>query len=368
MRRPYRFWILYTAAWSPYAVSYYILFLANPSMRHIAAAETFYNIAPAFLLGLAALRWCETIPWSLHHRRWFFPLQIISGITYSLLWATGVVVFSGLGNVVLTHSFKLAHYSSYALQWQLFSGLMVYGNIAGFAFVSEANRNLRAEEVRREAAEALKVKAELAVLRAQLNPHFLFNTLNSVLGLMSQNTENAKTALTQLAEMLRYALRDYPVESDDDVSLREELQFVDTYLALEKLRLGDRLQVEHRIDSEMLACRLPALTIQPLVENAIRHGISPRSRRGTVTLNAERQGNALAIRISDDGLGAEPERALSASGTGIRTVRQRLVLYSHGTATFDVAGAPSRGFAVTILLPIESLEQHDATATATGRL
>jgi sensor histidine kinase YesM len=365
MLKRYRFWIFYSAAWSPYAISYYILFAANPSLRHAAAVETLYNIAPAFLLGLAALRWCQAIPW-LHRRPWFYPLQILSGAIYSLLWLVAVLLAQGLGNAVIFHRFILGHYSSYALQWQFFSGLMVYGNIAGFTYISEVNRNLREEERRREAAEALKAKAELAALRAQLNPHFLFNTLNSLLGLMDQGTEDAKKALTQLADMLRYALRNDPAGHEDDVSLREELHFAETYLALEKLRLGGRLHVERFIDPEALQCRLPALTIQPLVENAIRHGIAPRSKRGTLTLSAGRQRNALSIRISDDGLGVETARALSSAGTGIRTVRQRLMLYTKGMATFEVEGIPGGGFAVSILLPLDTLEEED-TVSQTAR-
>ncbi|MFC5862156.1 sensor histidine kinase [Acidicapsa dinghuensis] len=364
MLKRYRFWILYSAAWSPYAISYYILFAANPSLRRAAAVETFYNIAPAFLLGLAALRWCQAIPW-LHRRPWFYPLQILSGAIYSLTWLIAVLVVSSLGNALISHKFIFGHFSSYALQWQFFSGLMVYGNIAGFTYVSEVNRNLREEERRREAAEALKAKAELAALRAQLNPHFLFNTLNSLLGLMDQNTEDAKKALTQLADMLRYALRSDPARNEDDVSLREELHFAEAYLALERLRLGDRLHVERCIDPGALQCRLPALTIQPLVENAIRHGIAPRSRRGTLTLTARREQNALSIVVSDDGVGAETARALTAAGTGIRTVRQRLMLYSKGAATLEIEGTPGSGFAVSIVLPLDASDEENLSVGET---
>ena len=368
MLKRYRFWILYAAAWSPYAISYYVLFVANPSLRHLAGAETFYNIAPAFLLGLAALQWCRVVPWTLNRRFWFYPLQILSGAFYSLLWLLAVLMVSSIGNAVLTDRFVFRHFSSYALQWQLFSGLMIYGNIAGFAYVSEVNRTLREEERRREVAESLKAKAELTALRAQLNPHFLFNTLNSLLGLIDQNSEDAKKAITQLADMLRYALRNYPAGNDDDVSLREELHFADTYLALEKLRLGDRLHVERRIASDVLQCRLPALTIQPLIENAIRHGIAPRSRPGTLTLSANRQGDAVAIRVADDGMGVELERTLATSGTGIRTVRQRLMLYSDGKATFQVETALGNGFAVSILLPFGTLEaDEDVTEQTVGK-
>lgn len=365
LKRP-RFWFLYAAAWSPYAISYYVLFTANPSLRHLAAAETFYNIAPAFLLGLAALRWCRSISWALHRRFWFYPLQILSGAVFSLLWLFAVLMVSSIGNAILTGRFVFGHFSSYALQWQLFSGMMIYGNIAGFTYVSEVNRSLLEEERRREVAESLQAKAELTALRAQLNPHFLFNTLNSLMGLIDQSSEDAKKAIAQLADMLRYALRKYPNGNDDGVSLREELHFVDSYLALEKLRLGGRLHVELRIAPDVLQSRLPALTIQPLIENAVRHGIAPRSRPGTLTLSAKRQGDAVAIRVADDGVGAEPKRALAAPGTGIRIVRQRLMLYSDGKASFRVETAPGSGFSVSILLPQSGMEADENGADQTA--
>lgn len=357
MLKGYRFWILYASAWSPYAVSYYILFSINPSLRHTAAAETFYNIAPAFLLGLAALRWCQTVSWSRHHGRiWFYPLQVLSGTVYSFLWLLAVLAVSSFGNALITHRWVFGHFSSYALQWQVFSGLMVYGNIAGVTYVSEVARTLREEETKREAAEALKVRAELAALRAQLNPHFLFNSLHSLLALMDSGPEDAKRALTQLADMLRYALRAHSSDCEDDVSLREELKFTESYLALERLRFGDRLHVERHIDPEALRCRIPALTIQPIVENAIRHGLAPRARGGILTLAIERQRDSLLIEVSDDGVGAEPEVALAASGTGMRTVRQRLMLYTGGAGRFCVEGAVGTGVTVSILLPLERVE------------
>jgi two-component system LytT family sensor kinase len=353
MSKRLRFWVLYATAWSPYAVSYYVLFASNPSLRHAAAVETFYNIAPAALFGLGALRWCQVFPWSRHSRRWFYPLQVASAVTYSILWSLAVLLLSSLGQAMTTHRLVFGRFSSYAIQWQFFSGLMVYGNIAGFAYVSQINRTLIEEERRRAVAESLKTKAELAALRAQLNPHFLFNTLNSLLALVGQNPVHAKEALTQLADMLRYTLNDYRFNTDDDVSLREELLFTDNYLALEKLRLGDRLHIERLIDPGTLACRLPALTIQPLVENAIRHGIAPRSKGGTLKLSAKRLHHALVVSVSDDGMGAEPERALASGGMGIKTVQQRLTLYSQGRASLLAEGRPGGGFVVSVTLPFD---------------
>jgi two-component system, LytTR family, sensor kinase len=357
-KRP-RFWIFYTAAWIPYAVSYFLAFASVPSLRSIAFIQTLYNIGPAALLGVGVLRWSQLFPWSRHIRPWFYPLQVASALTYSLLWCVTALLTGSLAHAIATHHFVFGHFSSYAFQWEFFSGLMIYGNIVGFANIAQISRTLAEEERRRTVAESLKSKAELAVLRAQLNPHFLFNTLNSLAALVGQNPDHAGEALMQLGDMLRYTLNEHRSNSDDDVSLRDELLFTDNYLALEGLRLGDRLKVLRSIDPTTLSCRLPALTIQPLVENAIRHGIAPRSKGGSLAISAKREEGKLLLSVSDDGVGTEPQKALTSAGLGIRTVQQRLFLYSHGASSFAVEGKPGEGFVVSIALPLEKPEEEE---------
>lgn len=348
-----RFWLLYCAAWVPYAAGYFGLFRSMSSSNRLALVQTMINILPAVLLGAGVLRWSRLFPWSRHSRKWFFPLQLASAVTYSLLWYFGVILFGSLVLAARNHRFALGHFDSHAVQWQFFSGFMVYGSIIGFAYVSQVSTTLRNEELRRERAETLQSKAELAALRAQLNPHFLFNTLNSLVALNSQNNDRATEALLQLAQMLRYTLNEHRSEAEDDVSLREELAFTDQYLALEELRLGDRLQVERSIDPEALTCRLPALTIQPLVENAIRHGIAPRAGPGKILLTASKRGNSLALYVSDNGVGAKLDTVMASNGIGIRTVRQRLALYSGNLGSFEIDGGPGRGLTIYIVLPVE---------------
>jgi sensor histidine kinase YesM len=358
-----RFSVLYTAAWLPYAASYYVAFASE---RFHPTLPILYNLVPAALLGLAVLRWCRRIPWSVHDRPWFFPLQLGSAICYSLLWWAGTFLLTAVGHAILHYHPIFVSWTRAAGQWQFISGLMVYGNLAGFSYVFQTNETLRAEERRRIEAEALKTKAELATLRAQLNPHFLFNTLHSVLALVEQRQEGAKTALSQLADMLRYTLSEHSSEAEEGVSFREELQFTDDYLALEAIRLGSRLRITRSVDPEALACRLPALTLQPLVENAIRHGIAPRSRPGTLRIEARVQRSVLHLTVSDDGVGALPEWALHSEGLGIKTVKRRLELYSHGAATFAVRGIPSQGFSVSITIPL--LEDQPDTEQSTSEI
>src|SRR4029079_7792318 len=138
-----------------------------------------------------------------------------------------------------------------SLGFGLFTGLLIYASVAGAAFGVETSARLRD-------AETLRVRAELAALRAQLNPHFLFNTLHTVLGLVRRDPALAEEALQDLGDVLRYALD--VQRGDDHVALRDELAFVDRYLAIERVRLGDRLRVEREVSDAALDARLPAFT------------------------------------------------------------------------------------------------------------
>ncbi len=345
-----RFWLLFAAAWLPYAISYYVLFRFMPgSFQPIR--QVLYNILPAAAVGSLIVPWSSVFCWKYHRKWWFYPGQIASAMAYSGLWYGGVLLVSSLGTAIATHRFVLGYFSAYALQWQMFSGLMIYGNIAGAMYVAQVNEQLRSEEARRLQAEALKVHAELSALRSHLNPHFLFNTLNSIMALAGPEQPRVMQAIGQLAGMLRYSLRQDT--ENEGVSLRQELAFTDQYLALEALRLGDRLQILRDISSEALTSLLPPLTLQPLVENAIRHGIAKKSGGGTIVLRAVLRQSSLYIEVEDDGMGSLRDSLLNAQGVGIRTIRQRLELFSNGEATFSVRTAPGLGCRITISLPQE---------------
>lgn len=348
-----RFYLVYAAAWQPYALSYYLLFrLAGFSTNPLL--EVLYNIAPAMAAGILVVRWCALVPWRKHGQPWFYPAQLGAAVVYALLWYAGVLFSGSLGHALETHHFIIGSFGGYALQWQFFSGLMIYGNIAGAVYVLQANESLRVEERRRERAEALQTSAELSALRAQLNPHFLFNTLNSIVALAGPGQPKTTHAIAQLASMLRYTLNQ--CTDEDGVSLREELEFTEQYLALEMLRLGERLTISRDVRPAALSCRLPPLTVQPLVENAIRHGISPLARGGTLSLRAVLRGTALHLEVEDDGAGADVKGLRTASGLGMRTVRQRLELFSHGQARVAVCSAPNAGYTVSITLPQDTHE------------
>ncbi len=358
-----RFWFIYAAAWIPYALSYYILFRLLPGDTQ-PARQTAYNILPAVALGATLVPWSRVLSWRFHRQWWFYPAQLGAAISYSLLWYVGVLLAGSVGNAFVTHRFSIGYFSYYAIQWQFFSGLMIYGNIVGILYVSQVNARLRLEVHRRELAESLQTSAELSALRAQLNPHFLFNTLNSIMALAGPDQPRTMEAISHLASMLRYTLgRNMERE---DVSLRQELVFTDQYLMLESLRLGERLHIIRDLTPEALLCRLPPLTLQPLVENAIRHGIAPRATPGTLILRACVKTSTLHLEVQDDGVGGDHVAIATANGIGMRMVKQRMELFSNGRATFVMDTAPGRGCRISISLPLDSHQASNLPEHATS--
>ena len=229
----------------------------------------------------------------------------------------------------------------------LFSWL--YGLVAAFSYAVRAHRHLRDQQVVAARAETAAAQAQLRALRAQLHPHFLFNALHSLSVLVRCDPVGAERSIEHLGDMLRYALSDNVKE---DVPLADEWAFVEHYLALEALRLGPRLRLQVDLEPDAMDVPVPFFILQPLVENAIRHGIAPRAAGGTLDIRAQVAGDDLVIRVSDDGPGADAAATRgAASGLGLKTLRRRLDARYGGRATFAIETAPGAGFTVTLKLP-----------------
>jgi signal transduction histidine kinase len=227
--------------------------------------------------------------------------------------------------------------------WQFLYGFVVYALIATAAQAVRARRQLREREL-------AAASAELQALRAQLDPHFLFNTLHSLTQLAREDPGATQDALERFGELMRYVLyagRD----ASTDVALEDELTFVRHYLALERLRLGDRLRVVEDIDPDALELAVPPLLLQPLTENAVRHGLSPRRAGGTIRLSARVHDDRLAIEVADDGNGAEPDAWRESSRLGLKVVRRQIEARFPGSGRFDVRTEPGAGFCVRLDLP-----------------
>ena len=214
-------------------------------------------------------------------------------------------------------------------------------------------------ELKLEEQKRLLLEARLDALQRQINPHFLFNTLNSIASLVRIKPELAREMTVKLANILRALLRDH----DSHVPLSQELKFTDDYLDIEVVRFGtDKLRVEKDIDPRTLDVLVPSILLQPLIENSIKHGLEPRIQGGTVTVRSRLQGNRVLIEVADDGVGIQgrPGSALPRTGAGIgmNNVRERLEVLYGREARFTVVSNPGRGTLVSIEIPAKVPNGH----------
>ncbi|MHB8838328.1 MAG: sensor histidine kinase [Gemmatimonadaceae bacterium] len=239
----------------------------------------------------------------------------------------------------------------YVLPWQGVLGFMLYGVVAAVSYAIRGVFLAHALAVSTAESDHLRADAELAALRAHLNPHFLFNTLHGVMQLLRDDPALAERALERLAELLRYVLR-LDRAHVRLVTLEAEWQFVQSYLWLEQLRIGDRLRVDAEMDEEALDCEVPPFTLQPLVENALRHGIAPKLDGGTVRIRARNDGDRLSIEVADDGVGAARVPTGATPGLGLPAVLRRVRgEFGEANVSSDVSTAPDAGFRITIVMP-----------------
>ncbi len=207
-------------------------------------------------------------------------------------------------------------------------------------------------EISLEEQKRLVLEARLDALQRQINPHFLFNTLNSIAALVRSQPELAREMTVKLANILRALLKDH----DTYVPLSQELSFTDDYLGIEVVRFGaDKLKVEKEIDPRTLDILVPSILLQPLIENSIKHGLEPRIHGGTVTLRSRLEGKCVLIEVADDGVGIgnRPASALRHTGAGIgmKNVQERLEVLYGDQAHFSVVSNPGRGTRVSIEIP-----------------
>ncbi len=349
MRRRFRFWLIYAIAWLPYAASYVSLFVTHLGRTFSGAIKgAILNVLPAALLGVGVVAVSQRILWSPNRRYRFLSAHLVLASLYVVLWINALPFLNALGQLIQSGSWNFRREGSF--QGGFFTGLLIYVTIAGIVYAVQTTERLRIEEERATRAENLRTRAELEALRAQLNPHFLFNTLHSLMALVRHDPVAAEDALERFASLLRHTLM--TMKDAEDVVLLDELDFIENYLALEHLRLGNRLRVEKHIQAESLGCYLPPFTLQPLIENSIRHAIAIQPQGGFLQIKTERRNGILCLEVLDDGPGADPHAVEISNGIGVRTVRQRLMSRYGDQASFRLQTEPGKGFSVHMELPV----------------
>lgn len=238
--------------------------------------------------------------------------------------------------------------------------LLIYGAVLGTSYAVGYYARFREREVRATQLEARLAQAELQALKMQLHPHFLFNTLNGIVGLVRDHKNSAAVEMIAgLSDLLRYTLDG---AGRQEVTLREELEFLELYLGIQQKRFPDRLRVEMNVEGGTLEALVPNLILQPLVENAIRHGVSRRAAGGTVGVAAAREGGRLRLRVYDDGPGLrhdaradadgdEAHEGSTSTGIGLSNTRARLRQLYGDAQSFEVSERDAGGVEASLLLP-----------------
>jgi two-component system LytT family sensor kinase len=239
---------------------------------------------------------------------------------------------------------------------EMFWSMLVYCMIAGAWQAYSYKRRYMTAELQLERLQRTASEARLHALRAQLDPHFLFNTLNAVSSQVERDPKLARAMIEQLGDLLRLSLDSHGKQS---IRLRDELAFTRRYLALQKIRFGDRLQIEVDVASGAADALVPSLVLQPLVENAIRHGLSSKPQGGVLQVSARRSDQHLVLRVEDDGVGLAPGWSLEEDcGIGLRLTRERLAVgFPDSGSRFEISPRASGGTVVSIALPWRTTEE-----------
>lgn len=262
------------------------------------------------------------------------------------------VLFGEFLSVNLMRLFEPARLFVIYPRWEGSHPLMIlatYGTTLFSVILPLKVWNNTRNERKLESQQALLTEARLAALTRQINPHFLFNTLNSVSTLIRINPEQARTMIVKLSSILRRLLR----KQDNFSPLREELTFIEDYLAIELVRFGDKLRVEKEIDPRTLDMQVPSMVLQPLVENSIKHGLSCKVSGGVIRIHSRAAGRRLLISVDDDGVGI-PEAKLAnlfEQGIGVSNVNERLKVLYGNDFRLTIISHPGEGTRTEIEIP-----------------
>jgi len=350
-----QFWIFQIGGWSAW-----VLMLV---LRDIIFVPPEYMVSRALVFGASAMLGV-LLTWglrSLYKLVWESVLVIRAAV----VWAASLVmalIWQAFRNYVALLPFGETLELSMGNSQELFDGTLFTAfplmlTWSALYFIFKYNRLFQAEKEKSLRSEALAHEAQLLMLRYQLNPHFLFNTLNAISTLvMAEVNDKANEMLTKLSKFLRYSLDHSPL---DRVSLLHELETSRLYLDIEKVRFGDRLRLEFDIASDAESALVPTMLLQPIIENSIKHGISKVESGGSITIRAQRVGDNLLIEVGDDGPGvqnrtAPGEEFVLSNGVGVSNIRNRLQEIYGSRHELEFLPVVPHGLTVRVTIPYES--------------
>ena len=328
-------WLQLLIGWLPIGALFTLLIASvhRDVTVHTAALLALRTLVTAASLGFAVQWFTERVPWPVPFRLWFAGVHLVTSVAYALAWlALNSLVESALhGAIVLTVGPGVAAF--------IVVGMWLYVMVAGVSYATIAS-------TRAATAEANAARAQLAALRSQLNPHFLFNALHTVVHLIPRDPKTTAQAAERLGGLLRETLD----ETQDLVTLAHECAFVERCLDIERLRFGDRLRATIDVSADAGNALVPSFALLTLVENAVRHGVEPREQPTDVSIRAVATGDHVTLTVSDNGAGGTtPPRA--GDGTGLQRLRDRVSALYGGKERLDAAPSAAGGFTATLTVP-----------------
>jgi sensor histidine kinase YesM len=316
----------------------------------VALFSSAYN---NYLFGLISiLYWliCNKIPFDQTKKVPFFSFHFIAAMFCSALW-----IFVSYGLWYLSEGERMFERMDVrgVIGWQFLFGMVQCFFVAGIFYTIIYHRNLKQKEVEQAELKILTRDAELKALKLQMNPHFLFNSLNSINALVTKDATLARKMISQLSELLRMSL-----ESHDKllIPLKEELDLVHTYLSIEQIRFGDKMTVKEEIDPALLTQPFPAMLLQPLLENAVKHGIANTRSGGTILLSIQKQDRFVVGSVINESNDANFKISSPASNNGIslHNIHQRLDRMYGNEYSLKIDQAEPNKFKVEFKLPLNN--------------
>ncbi len=325
--------------WLIYAFLYSLLIARDSPTPfvHIFQGQVFMNLVLALYsvpVWWLVVRGMDNRPWV-----WKIAAHLFLGPVYASLGLLSTIVVVGM-----TAPEAVIQEVRSVGQWIFYGNLTVYAVQFSIYHMVGSFQRLRWQEQRAMALMVLAQERELAALKAQVNPHFLFNTLNAITAMVGRDPEQAREMIACLAEMLRYALDS---SKRDWVPLGEDLNFARAYLDLEAHRFPDRLEVHYEVDPDVLEAPVPPILLQPLVENAVKHGIAPGEGRGAITLRIAEANGRLHVSVEDTGHGPNGQAPPTPGGIGLSNTEARLRHLFGPEVTFHAGPQQPRGFKVS---------------------